>query len=107
MEQFDAWGTRHAGLFTFAQSAKHVGLYQKFGFHARFLTAIMFAPAQRPGPVPGTVRFSALGDAEKAAALRACREVTETLCPGLDLTEEIATVEAQDLGDTVIVEGNG
>ena len=27
MEQFDAWGTQHVGLFTFAQSAKHVGLY--------------------------------------------------------------------------------
>jgi GNAT superfamily N-acetyltransferase len=27
--RFDEWGTRHAGLFTFAQSAKHVGLYQK------------------------------------------------------------------------------
>jgi GNAT superfamily N-acetyltransferase len=25
--RFDEWGTRHAGLFTFAQSAKHVGLY--------------------------------------------------------------------------------
>src|SRR6516162_6296659 len=40
-DQLDAWGVRHAGLFTFAQSAKHVGLYGKFGFHPRFLTAIM------------------------------------------------------------------
>src|SRR5205085_998363 len=31
-DQFDSWGTRHAGLFTFAQSAKHIGLYGKFGF---------------------------------------------------------------------------
>jgi hypothetical protein len=29
------------GLFTFAQSAKNVYLYQKFGFWSRFLTAIM------------------------------------------------------------------
>ena len=28
MDLFAAWQTRHAGLFTFAQSAKHVGLYQ-------------------------------------------------------------------------------
>ena len=41
VEQFDKWGTRHAGLFTFAQSAKHIALYQKHGFYARFLTAIM------------------------------------------------------------------
>jgi len=32
MEVFEKWGTKHAGLFTFAHSAKHVGLYQKFGF---------------------------------------------------------------------------
>src|SRR5271155_3395084 len=44
MEQFDSWGTPHVGLFTFAQSAKHVALYQKYGFSARFLTAIMSAP---------------------------------------------------------------
>ena len=27
VEQFDVWGTTHSGLFTFAQSAKHVALY--------------------------------------------------------------------------------
>ena len=47
---FDEWGTRHAGLFTFAQSAKHVGLYQKYGYWARFLTAIMSAPVGTTGP---------------------------------------------------------
>ena len=52
MDQFDAWGTTQVGLFTFAHSAKHVALYQKFGFHARFLTAIMSATAQR-GQVKG------------------------------------------------------
>ena len=38
---FDRWGVRHTGLFTFPQSAKHVGLYQKFGYWPRYLTAIM------------------------------------------------------------------
>src|ERR1044072_985888 len=41
MELFDRWHTRHAGLFTFPHSAKHVGLYQKFGIWPRFLTAMM------------------------------------------------------------------
>ncbi len=107
VDQFDAWGTTHDGLFTFAQSAKHVALYQKFGFHARFLTAIMVAPATRAEPVPGASRFSALTDEGKAEALRASREVTETLYPGLDLAQEIAAVDAQGLGDTVLVEGAG
>jgi GNAT superfamily N-acetyltransferase len=35
VDQFDAWETTHTGLFTFAQSAKHLALYQKFGFYPR------------------------------------------------------------------------
>src|ERR671917_2859242 len=42
---FDRWGTAHAGLFTFAHSAKHLGLYQKFGFWPRFLTPVLVKPA--------------------------------------------------------------
>src|ERR1700722_17274031 len=93
MERFRAWGTTHNGLFTFAQSAKHVALYQKFGFHGRFLTAMMSLPARPGGPVPGSSRFSALSDAEKSAAQTASRKVTESLYPGLDLADEIATVD--------------
>ena len=45
MNIFDKkWHTKHAGLFTFAQSAKHLGLYQKFGFWPRFLTMVMSKP---------------------------------------------------------------
>ena len=51
MDLFAAWGTQHTGLFTFAHSAKHVGLYQKFGFWPRFLTAIMSRPV--PPGAPG------------------------------------------------------
>jgi GNAT superfamily N-acetyltransferase len=105
MEQFDAWGTRHAGLFTFAQSAKHVALYQKFGFHARFLTAIMSAPAIQAPTAGGWSRYSALSDTRQHQALLSCREATGTIYPGLDLSEEIRATEAQGLGDTVLVEG--
>jgi GNAT superfamily N-acetyltransferase len=59
MEQFDVWATRHVGLFTFAHSAKHVALYQKFGFHPRFLTATMSAPAVATKSAAWS-RFSAL-----------------------------------------------
>ena len=51
MTIFDRWGVRHTGLFTFAQSAKHVGLYQKFGYWPRYLTAIMTrTPEAKPAP---------------------------------------------------------
>src|SRR5271156_3866529 len=106
IEQFDAWGSRHVGLFTFAQSAKHVALYQKYGFYARFLTAIMEAPATRQ-KAAGWSRFSALGKAQQEEALRACREAAESVCPGLDLAGEIRATAAQKLGDTVLLEGLG
>jgi GNAT superfamily N-acetyltransferase len=105
MAQFDAWGTRHVGLFTFAQSAKHVALYQKYGFYARFLTAIMAGPAAAQATLAGWTRFSALTAARQAEALASCREVADSVYPGLDLSEEIRTVQAQSLGDTVLVDG--
>jgi GNAT superfamily N-acetyltransferase len=106
MAQFDAWGTTHTGLFTFAQSAKHVGLYQKFGFHARFLTAIMHAPAADHGTA-GWSRYGTLGDGAREQALAGCREVAASLYPGLDLTEGIKATQVLGLGDTVLLEGAG
>ncbi len=41
MAVFDRWGVRHTGLFTFPASAKHVALYQKFGYCPQYLTAVM------------------------------------------------------------------
>ena len=106
MAQFDAWGTRHAGLFTFAHSAKHVALYQKYGFYGRFLTAIMSAPAISRQSTAGWSRFSVLNKAQQKEALRSCRTVTDAIYSGLDLTEEIRTTNAQGVGDTVLLEGS-
>ena len=103
MEQFDTWQTRHAGLFTFAQSAKHVGLYQKFGFYARFLTAIMSKKAQANRAE--VLRFSALSTAQREDVLKSCREVTESIYEGLDLTEEIRTTSMQNVGETLLLLG--
>jgi GNAT superfamily N-acetyltransferase len=103
MDLFAAWGTRHAGLFTFAQSAKHVGLYQKYGFWPRFLTAVMTSPV-RPGSGPGSMRLSALDDAGQAGAVAAVRDLTEAVYPGLDVSLEIESVLAQGLGDIVLID---
>jgi len=103
--QLDAWGTRHAGLFTFPQSAMHLALYQKFGFHARFLTAIMTAPARSAGnPLPWS-RYSELPETDRDAAEKSCRELTEAIYEGLDLSTEIRTVAALGLGDTILLSG--
>ncbi len=98
----DGWGVRHAGLFTFPQSAKHVATYGKFGFYPRYLTAIMAAPAQ-PGPVPAWSRYAALPESQRRQIEGATRELTEEIHEGLDLGGEIRTVLARDLGDSILV----
>jgi len=107
MTQFDAWGTRHVELFTFAHSAKHVALYQKYGFWARFLTAIMLTPVVSRQRSSGWSRFSELNEQQRAEALRACRALADALYTGLDLTEEIRATHAHGVGDTIFLEGMG
>jgi GNAT superfamily N-acetyltransferase len=102
-EAFEGWGIRHAGLFTFAQSAKHVGLYGKFGFHPRFLTAIMAAPARPGGATPNWSRYSELPEDQRLQAETATCELTDALYDGLDLRGEIRAVFTRGLGDTVLL----
>ena len=102
VDLFDSWGVKDAGLFTFAQSAKHIALYQKFGFWPRFLTALM---SKSVTPVSASYRtFSALDQAGQSTALAFCREIAGAILDGLDLSPEIVSVERQSLGDTVILD---
>jgi GNAT superfamily N-acetyltransferase len=101
MKIFERWQVRHAGLFTFAQSSKHVHLYQKFGFWPRFLTAIMSKPVNRVQA--NFVCYSQLSAHEKEKAIEECRALVGGLYDGLDLSKEIHAVDEQRLGDTVLV----
>ncbi len=103
MECFDRWHVTHAGLFTFAQSPKHIGLYQHYGFLPRFLTAIMSKPVHSPTSPSQWSTYSALPESEREACLRACHTLTDTLYAGLDVELEIRAVSAQGLGDTVLL----
>ncbi|WP_415280671.1 GNAT family N-acetyltransferase [Candidatus Nitrososphaera sp. FF02] len=98
---FEKWQVSHAGLFTFAQSSKHVHLYQKFGFWPRFLTAIMSKPVEdRPGA--RWVRYSELSADGKAQAVEACKSLADEIYAGLDLRMEINSIDSQRLGDTIL-----
>lgn len=103
MEKFERWGARHRGLFTFSHSPKHLFLYQKYGFHPRFLTAIMSRAAADHGDAAGWSRFSELSEAEQQACLRACRELTGAILDGLDVVSEVVAVHAQRLGETILI----
>ncbi|HEX6717599.1 MAG TPA: GNAT family N-acetyltransferase [Pyrinomonadaceae bacterium] len=106
MELFDKWETRHAGLFTFPHSQKHIGLYQKFGFWPRFLTAVMSKPVEQRKSGSQWTRFSEVPTSERDALLSACREVTDAIYEGLDVAHEIRAVAAQNLGDTILLWDN-
>jgi GNAT superfamily N-acetyltransferase len=104
VELFDSWGTRHAGLFTFSSSALHIGLYQRFGFWPRFLTAVMSAPAAPSGAAHPGIRMSGLAGPGRSSALESVRELTDAVYPGLDLSREIGSVLAHGLGDVVLID---
>jgi predicted N-acetyltransferase YhbS len=100
-DAMDDWGVRHAGLFTFAESAKHVWTYGKFGFYPRYLTAIMAMPASA-GSGQRWTRYGDLPEGQRGQALAEIRDLTEQLYEGLDLSGEIRTVVAGKLGDVVL-----
>jgi len=103
MDLFRKWGVREAGLFTFAHSPKHIGLYQKFGFWPRFLTAIMSKQASPRVETP--LKLSALKEADQDQAIIACRKLTDSIYEGLDVTTEIGAVRSQNLGETLLLWG--
>ena len=118
LDRFASWNVRHAGLFTFAHSEKHVGLYQSFGFWPRFLTAIMAKPVAteptnaesattepatpHPAVTPASL-FSELPEAQRVSCLGDCRELTDSLYEGLDLGLEISAVANLHMGDTALL----
>ena len=63
--------------------------------------------SRRPNAAAAWSRFSDLNVRQQNEALLACQDITDTLYPGLDLTEEIRATQAQGLGDTVLVDGQG
>jgi GNAT superfamily N-acetyltransferase len=99
---FEASGIHLRALFTFAQSTKHVALYQRFGFWPRALTIVL---AHSPGapPVESAVRYSTLSARDRISALEETCRMLEEVFPRLDVGREIESVAAQKIGDTVLL----
>jgi len=94
-------------LFTHPGSPTHLRLYESFGFVPMFLTPVMSKPAGDPVPPRAVRRFSALPAAERASVLDLSRGLTGASFPGLDLGREIQAIEAQHLGETILLDGSG
>jgi GNAT superfamily N-acetyltransferase len=103
----DGWKLRHSGLFTFAHSAKHVGLYNKFGFWPGYLTALMqHAPTTGALASNGSppVLLSTVKKSQREEAIRGCARLTNQIDKGLDLSDEIRAVLAQGVGHVVMID---
>lgn len=108
IDLFDRWGVRHAGLFTFPQSAKHLGLYGKFGFWPQQLTLVMGVSIDGDSGRAVYETYSAARVAGSGAeALEQCRDVTDSVYPELDLEREVVAVDEQGLGETVLLREDG
>lgn len=103
MEIFNRWKTREIGLFTFAHSPKHIAVYQKFGFWPRFLTALM-SKRVNAGNL-SAIQYSSLNESDRQDALNACRNLTDAIHEGLDVSSEIRAVVTQNLGETLLFWG--
>ncbi len=131
MQLFSKWNTKHIGLFTFADSPKHIALYQKFDFWPRFLTAIMSKSldvAANYAKSRSELKWSKFSElfnntviSDNAAPyqemkdqeqpnetrnLDLCSELTNAIFNGLDLSVEIKSIRSQGLGDTVLLWDN-
>ena len=111
MKTFDHWGLRQTGLFTFANSPKHVALYQKFGYWPCYLTALMTRtpdPNSQGASAPDDFTLlSTLPKAQRESAITACGELTNRIEKGLDLAGEIRSVLAQRTGDVMLTYTRG
>src|SRR5580693_1771089 len=92
MKVFEKWGVRHTGLCTFAQSAKHIGLYQKFGYWPQYLTPIMMRTPEAMQQTAGKDALALLSGQSRSRReeiIRACGRLTHKILRGLDLGDEI------------------
>jgi predicted N-acetyltransferase YhbS len=105
VDELAVWGVTFAGLFTFANSAKHIGLYHRFGFYPRTLTALMGRRVdQHPAQGPAARTLSARAAPDQVQLLADIGELCSTVFDGLDLSGEIEALTSQGLGDVVLIE---
>lgn len=107
MTLFDRHGVRQRGLFTFPQSAKHVSLYQRYGFWPQYLNAVSAKAVEGTAAVPDATAFSSLAESARERTLGEMRALTSGLVAGFDPTGEAVAVAEQRLGETLLVRDGG
>jgi GNAT superfamily N-acetyltransferase len=104
LDLFERWGVRHAGLFTWPESPKHIALYNKLGFWPQQLNPVLATEISTPAVPVAYETFSAAREkGSEDDLLEQCREVAGAIYEGLDLQREIVATDRQGLGDTVLL----
>ena len=102
LDAFTTWDIRQAGLFTFADSPKHLGLYQRHGFWPGSLTVVTAKDIDPTGTCPHAL-LSNEPKERHDLVLNEIRGLTDEIFRGLDLGSEIVAVSEQGIGDTVLL----
>ncbi|KAA6464630.1 GNAT family N-acetyltransferase [Acidobacteria bacterium AB60] len=104
---FDQAKLPRTALYTFPHSAKHVGLYTKYGYWPQQLTALFrYAPVKprdwQPEPGTSVLHITKRWHRTHDDHLEDCRKLTQRIDPGLDLTQEIRSLLNQDIGEILL-----
>ena len=94
-----------AALYTLPNSAKHLHLYESYGFEAQRLTPVMAKAPATSTTVP--CLLSDLTPRDREAAVAACRAVAGAIFPDLDLSREITAMAEQSLGEILLLVRDG
>lgn len=103
MDCFARWDTALCGLFTFPHSARHIALYQRYGFRPRALTLVLERDLAAGGAASPWRALSTLDATTQAGARADIAALCDALHAGLDPRAELATIAACGLGDTLLV----
>ncbi|KAJ3325522.1 hypothetical protein HDU76_013151 [Blyttiomyces sp. JEL0837] len=99
----EIWKVKKGALFTFAQSAKHVNLYQKIGLHATSLTAVLSKPVKSVDVHPKFTLLSSLSGDALSKAYAQITEVTNSNYAGFDFTAELKEILRLKIGDALLI----
>lgn len=95
-------GAQTIGLETMPRTVENIGFYSRLGFVPGPTTVTMIREVSRADTDGAGLRWSAAGR-RRAALLKACRELTERLAPGIDFTRELELTAAIGVGDTTLI----
>jgi GNAT superfamily N-acetyltransferase len=106
LDAFTSWDVRQAGLFTFADSPKHLRLYQQHGFWPGHLTVVT-AKETDPAARQSYTLVSSEPEDRRGLVLNEIGRLTDEVFDGLDLGREILALSEQGIGDTVLLREDG